>query len=186
MIRFQSITSKDEQWIQEASQLFVDLFPHAWPTKKDGLEEMYECLEEERVNCAAIDEDHLIGFVGAIPQYEKNGWELHPLFVQKEYQGKGIGKILVNELEELVRANGGIMMYLGSDDEFGTTNLYGKDLYTDLYEQIQNIKNIGQHPYEFYQKQGYQIIGVVPDANGFGKPDIMLGKRLVPFESVKK
>ena len=26
---------------------------------------------------------------------------------------------------------------------------------------------------EFYQKAGYKIIGVIPDANGFGKSDML-------------
>ena len=31
---------------------------------------------------------------------------------------------------------------------------------------------------EFYRKLGYAIIGVVPDANGRGRPDIYMSKRL--------
>jgi aminoglycoside 6'-N-acetyltransferase I len=186
MIKFQSITKNNEEWVRTAAQLLVELFPHAWPTTQDGLEEMQECLVEERLNYAAFHENVLIGFIGAIPQYQKSGWELHPLVIDKKYQGKGIGRILIEKLEELVRFNGGVMMYLGSDDEFGTTSLFGKDLYMNLYEQIQHIENISNHPYEFYQKQGYHIVGVIPDANGLGKPDIMLGKRLIPFEVNKK
>jgi aminoglycoside 6'-N-acetyltransferase I len=34
------------------------------------------------------------------------------------------------------------------------------------------------HPYEFYQKMGFAIVGVMPDANGIGKPDIYMAKRL--------
>jgi aminoglycoside 6'-N-acetyltransferase I len=34
------------------------------------------------------------------------------------------------------------------------------------------------HPYEFYQKLGYVIVGVIPDANGPGKPDILMAKSL--------
>jgi aminoglycoside 6'-N-acetyltransferase I len=29
-----------------------------------------------------------------------------------------------------------------------------------------------------YGKVGYYVVGVVPDANGFGKPDILMAKRL--------
>jgi aminoglycoside 6'-N-acetyltransferase I len=45
-------------------------------------------------------------------------------------------------------------------------------------ENIKNIKNLKRHPYEFYQKLGYTIVGVVPDANGIGKPDIVMAKSL--------
>ena len=30
----------------------------------------------------------------------------------------------------------------------------------------------------FYQKLGYEIVGLIPDANGPGKPDIMMARRL--------
>ena len=39
--------------------------------------------------------------------------------------------------------------------------------------------NWNLHPYEFYQKQGFVIIGVMPDANGLGKPDILMAKSVV-------
>ncbi len=39
----------------------------------------------------------------------------------------------------------------------------------------------GGHLYGFYQRVGYTIVGVLPDANGFGRPDIFMAKRIVPL-----
>lgn len=67
---------------------------------------------------------------------------------------------------------------LGTDDEDDMTSLSTVDLYEDTWGKIQNIRNIKGHPYEFYQKMGFVITGVVPDANGMGKPDILMSKRV--------
>ena len=40
------------------------------------------------------------------------------------------------------------------------------------------IRNLKDHPFEFYLRLGFRIAGVLPDANGFGKPDIFLAKRV--------
>jgi aminoglycoside 6'-N-acetyltransferase I len=73
---------------------------------------------------------------------------------------------------------GAATIYLGTDDTAGMTTLSNVDLYPNVYEHIANIKNLRRHPYEFYQKLGYTIVGVIPDANGIGKPDIFMAKRL--------
>ena len=70
------------------------------------------------------------------------------------------------------------MLYLGSDDESGATSLYGVDLYDDTFGKLANIQNICGHPFPFYEKCGYRIVGVLPDANGIGKPDIWMAKRI--------
>jgi len=70
------------------------------------------------------------------------------------------------------------MIYLGSDDETGTTSLYGADLYEDTFGKLASIQNTGGHPFPFYEKLGYKIVGVFPDANGIGKPDIWMAKRI--------
>ena len=53
-------------------------------------------------------------------------------------------------------------------------------MFQDTFEKIKNIQNLKGHPYTFYQKVGYQIVGVIPNANGIGKPDIWLAKSLIP------
>jgi aminoglycoside 6'-N-acetyltransferase I len=43
---------------------------------------------------------------------------------------------------------------------------------------VRDIRNFKNHPFEFYQKLGYVITGVVIDANGVGKPDILMSKSI--------
>jgi len=73
-------------------------------------------------------------------------------------------------------------VFLGADDHRGETSLAGTDLYPDPLAHLQRILNVRGHQYQFYQKLGYVIVGVMPDANGFGKPDIYMAKRIAPFE----
>jgi len=148
-------------------------------SKHDASGEVKRMLSSKRIALAAITEDmRVVGIVGAIPQYGVTGWELHPLAVVKEYQRRGFGRLLVEALEYEVAIRGGVMLYLGSDDETGTTSLYGVDLYDDTFGKLANIQNTGEHPYTFYEKMGYKIVGVFPDANGVGKPDIWMAKRI--------
>ena len=58
------------------------------------------------------------------------------------------------------------------------TSLAGKDLFQDTLKHLAEIRNLRNHPYEFYQKVGFTVVGVVPDANGPGKPDILMAKRI--------
>lgn len=149
-------------------------------SKQDAAAEVKRMLSSKRIALAAITADmRVTGIIGAISQYGVTGWELHPLAVRKEYQRRGFGSLLVQALESEVAARGGVMIYLGSDDETGTTSLYGADLYDDTFDQLSNIQNIGGHPFSFYEKLGYKIVGVFPDANGIGKPDIWMAKRIV-------
>ena len=146
---------------------------------ESALEEVREALEPGKINRIAVDDDGtLLGWIGALPEYEGNAWELHPLIVHPAHQGRGIGRALVADLEEQVRGRGCLTIYLGTDDEDGMTSLSQVDLYENTWEHIANVQNLRGHPYTFYQKMGYTIVGVIPDANGWGKPDIWMAKRV--------
>ena len=174
---------QNEGMMRQMAQLLVDAFrehwPEAWRTLEEGIEEVREMLEAERICRVALDEDgSLLGMIGGIPQYDGNVWELHPLAVQPRMHGRGIGRMLVLDFETQVRQRGGLTITLGTDDEDGMTSLSQVDLFDDLWGKVRNIRNLKGHPYEFYQKMGYIITGVVPDANGLGKPDILMSKRV--------
>ncbi len=181
-LRIQDLSREDQAAIDQVATMLVESFsehwPDAWPTLDSALEEVQESFEEGRISRIAVDTNGLIlGWIGGQPSYSEV-WELHPLVVRIDQQRQGIGRALVSDLEAQVRARGGLTLMLGSDDQDAMTTLSGIDLYPDIWRHIGQIQNLRGHPYEFYQKLGYAIIGVVPDANGIGKPDILMGKRL--------
>lgn len=167
--------------IQQTAALLVDSFKHwcAWSDIDSALQEVGESFTADRISRVAVDDNGVVlGWIGGIRQYDGNVWELHPLVVRSEYRRKGIGRSLVTDLEERVRERSGITLWVGTDDEDNMTTLAGVDLYPNVFEHITKIKNLRGHPYEFYQKLGFVIVGVMPDANGLGKPDIYMAKRL--------
>lgn len=176
--------TNDRQFIQQMAALlfeaFKDHWPDAWPTMESAIKEVFESFAEHRISRIAVDEDGtVLGWIGAIESYGGRVWELHPLAVSPRAQGCGIGRALVEDLETQVAARGGLTLWLGSDDEAGMTSLGGVDLYPNPLDHLARIQNLRRHPCEFYQKLGFAIVGVMPDANGFGKPDIFLAKRVV-------
>jgi aminoglycoside 6'-N-acetyltransferase I len=178
------LRSDDEQGIREVAALLVEGFatnwPDAWPDLESAIEEVRESFAEGRISRVALDKDGtVLGWVGGISQYHGHVWELHPLVVRVSAQGTGVGRALVTDLEERVKERGGLTIMLGSDDVTDQTTLAGVDLFPNICEHLAHIKNLKRHPYEFYQKLGYVIIGLVPDANGLGKPDILMAKSVV-------
>ena len=145
---------------------------------KSYMQEVVDCMSDEMIMLSAVSEGLLVGWTGARPQYDGNVWELHPLVVDKKCRGRGIGKKLVETLEKEIGKRGGLTIYCGSDDEDFATSLSEPDIYNNIWNKIKNIENYKAHPYEFYQKCGFQIIGIMPDANGRRKPDIYLGKKV--------
>ncbi|MCL2060425.1 MAG: GNAT family N-acetyltransferase [Oscillospiraceae bacterium] len=172
----------------QAAQILVDELPLGWPTLTDALDEVAELLgkrkrggggEGETLFLAAVEDGEVLGWAGILPTYSGNVYELHPLAVRRDCQRKGIGTALVKALEQAAKKCGGLTMYLGADDERpgGETSFANADLYDDLPGRIRGFEP-GAHQAAFYMKLGYKIVGVLPDANGIGKPDIFLAKRL--------
>jgi len=182
------MTSCNAALAQQAASLLVEGFrehwPNAWPEIESALAEVREALSEGRVCRAAVDNHGvLLGWTGGIPGYGGRVWELHPLVVRQERRGEGIGRALVRDLEAQVRRRGALTLWLGTDDEDDMTTLSGVDLYDDVPGHMARIRNLKGHPYSFYLKCGFTIAGVVPDANGPGKPDILMAKRVARGDS---
>jgi aminoglycoside 6'-N-acetyltransferase I len=183
-MRIVNLRPDDEAAIRQVAALLVEGFaanwPEAWPDLESALEEVRESFAVGRISRVALDEDGMVlGWIGGISQYRGHVWELHPLVVRVNQQGKGIGRALVTDLEERVKEHGGLTITLGTDDVNQQTTLAGINLFPNVCEHLAHLRNLSRHPYEFYQKQGYVIVGLMPDANGPGKPDILMAKSVV-------
>jgi aminoglycoside 6'-N-acetyltransferase I len=151
----------------------------AWPTLESALDEVRECTAPGGIARAYIDEEgRVLGWIAGNSQYDGHVWELHPLVVDPEHQGRGVGRALVADFETHAAARGAITILLGTDDETDRTSLSGAEVYPQVWRAIAGLENKARHPFEFYQKQGYVVVGIVPDANGYGKPDILMAKRV--------
>jgi len=173
----------DESQLAQAARMLTDELPLGWSTLADAMEEVDMLLNDEdepdALFLAAVENGDVIGWCGMLPEYDGKVFELHPLVVRHDQQGKGIGRKLITAIEEAAKAKGGLTLYLGADDEApnGETSFANVDLYDDLPKRIKEFEP-GMHQTAFYIKLGFKVVGVVPDANGKGKPDIMLAKSL--------
>lgn len=136
------------------------------------------CAADDWLGYAAMEGEQLVGWIGAIRTYS-HGWEIHPLVVAPDCQCCGIGSTLMTALEARARSEGVLMLFLGSDDDYGGTNLFGRDLWPDVVSHVASTQATARgHAITFYRRHGYEIVGLLPDVNGAGRPDILLAKRL--------
>jgi len=156
---------------------FRNRWPRAWPDLASATAEVEESLSDDRISLVAVESDVAAGWIGAVQTYD-HAWELHPLVVAEDFQGRGVGRTLVGALEGRIADAGGATIYLGTDDQDGSTTVSGIDLYPDPLTHLSRVE--GDHPFAFYRRLGYALVGIIPDANAPGQPDILMAKRIVP------
>lgn len=180
LFTIEDLRPDDAAAITQIAELLLRAFEGWHETLDEARKEIEESFDPENLSLVARQDDKILGWVGGIPTYDY-AWELHPLVVHEDARGLGVGTALVEALEERVRARGALTLYLGSDDDGDEagTSLWGNDLYPDPLVHAAKIE-VFNHPTSFYRRLGFTVIGVIPDANGPGKPDILLGKRLAP------
>jgi aminoglycoside 6'-N-acetyltransferase I len=177
--RFESLS--DAQ-LRDAARILRDALAHmpsAYNEPGAAEAEVRTFLDDrDRFALAALDGERLLGWIGGIRENYSHAVELHPLVVDPAEQRRGVGSALVAALEGRAREGGAITLYVGSDDDFGGTNLYGRDLYPDVLSKAQQLAPAGVHASTFYRRLGFEVVGIIPDANGFGRPDILMAKRI--------
>ena len=180
--RIVDLTPDDAARIDEAATLLHRTFlgrSQDWQDRDSARREVLDSLQPGRISRLAVgDGGTVVGWIGAQAMYDGHVWEVHPLVVVEQYRRMGVGRALLQDLEDLVRQRGALTLWAGSDDENDETSLSGTDIYADIPGAIKGIRNLRGHPYEFFVKAGFRVVGLVPDANGRGKPDILLAKRV--------
>lgn len=172
----------DEKRIEEIALILQKSFHGHCPdydSIDDARKKVLESFEDHELSRIALDVDGgVLGWIGGIRMYNGHVWEIDPLVVRKDTQSRGVGRALVEDFESQVAQLGADTIWLGTDDEDGRTSLSNCDLYPDVLEKARAIEDRGGHPFKFYQRVGFEIVGVLPDANGPGKPDIYMAKRV--------
>ena len=177
----EDLTATDEARIEGAAQLLNAAFAPlgVWTTIAEARQEVVESVSPNKVSRVAVSDDGaVIGWIGAIRQYDGLVWELHPIVVDGSQRRQGVGRALVSDLERILRERGALTLWAGSDDLAGETSLGEVDLYSALPAAFDHVRSWGHHPLPFYRQLGFHVIGVMPDANGPGRPDIFLAKRI--------
>lgn len=183
--RFQSpgtkivdLATQPEAVREQAATLLVDGFhePRGWLSLDAAREEVARVVAEGFAR-AMLEGETLLGWVGGLPEYQGRVWELHPIVVRQESRRRGVGRALVEAFESEAGKRGALTATLGTDDDSGMTSLTGVDLYVDLPRHMAELRDLGRaHPFLFYRKLGFVVTGVMPDANGKGRPDIYMSK----------
>ena len=181
--RIVDLTLDSPDLAEQAAVLLRDTFrgrTRDWQELASTRQEVSASLASDRVSRVALDASgRVVGWVGAISMYDGHVWELHPLAVAESHRRRGIGSALVRDLEHVVAGRGALTLWLGSDDEHDETSAGGVDLYADVPGAIRDFRKLrGEHPAEFYLRLGFRVTGIMPDANGRGKPDIFFAKRV--------
>jgi aminoglycoside 6'-N-acetyltransferase I len=164
----------------QAAGLLHESFNHplGWPTLASAREEVEHILRDGFAR-ALVEHGLVLGWIGGLPEYGGRVWELHPIVVRPDRRRRGHGRALVAAFEAEAGARGALTVTLGTDDDAGITSLADVDLYADIPGHIAGLRDLGRgHPFLFYRRLGYVVTGVMPDANGAGRPDIYMSKSL--------
>jgi aminoglycoside 6'-N-acetyltransferase I len=182
-VAISNLDRHDPRAIDQAAALLAEAFPHWLQTTALAREEVDHLLGEDGIYLAATTAETIVGWIGARRPYS-HAWEIHPLVVAAAARGRGIGRALVAALESRVRAQGALTLFLGADDDRPSpgTSAGGIALFPNVLAHAAGLR-VSDHPAGFYRKLGFEVVGLIPDANGPGKPDILLAKRIAPDAS---
>ena len=151
--------------------------PNWLPTVEAARDEVIESLGRDRLSRALVDTaQEPVGWVGVIPHSSGRVWEIHPIAVRPGGQNRGSGRLLIEDVEQLAQSHGVLTLFAGTSDETGATSLFGVNLYENPVAAMATIRCHETHALKFWLRVGFRVVGVMPDAEGVGKPGIHVAK----------
>ncbi len=155
---------------------FREYWPGIYPSQANAMGEVRASLEEGRISrVAVLPNGELRGWVAAASRNSGYVWELHPMVVDRAFRRQGVGRALVEDLVGQLKARGGLTIWLSTGGKAAGTTLGGVELFPGVIDHLKDVQGLHEPPFEFYQEVGFEIIGVMPNASGPGKPDIYMG-----------
>lgn len=104
--------------------------------------ELLSQLEKGYVFLVASDEDKDVGFACySVIDTEKDIYKLHKIYVLPEMHGKGVGKILMNEVINLAKRKGGKTLQLNVNKNNKAADFYVKNGFTIKESMVLDIGN---------------------------------------------
>lgn len=105
-------------------------------TKKTALEKVKKCLKEQDV-FVTIVEDKIVGFITSYREPDnKNKAYVDEFWISKEFQGRGIGRKVMQFVEKFYKAKGVEMIHLVAGRKAGAYRFYRKLNYKESEESV--------------------------------------------------
>jgi aminoglycoside 6'-N-acetyltransferase I len=174
------LTALDRAQLDQLAALTFEAGSQHSPSWLPTLDAARETIDEARDKFARVLlDDHAIPLAWIAAGHDWGRiWEIHPMIVGLAHQRRGYGRLLVREVAAQARAAGALTLMLSTSDLTRATSLSGVDLFDEPLRRLAELQ-VDDHPVVFWQRLGFRIVGVTPDAEGPGQPSITLAKRLL-------
>lgn len=152
-----------------------------WQDEEETVRAVSEWFGQRRAHVTAYDDGSLVGYATAAPMDGFDIWRMDWMAVAPEYRGRGLGVAVLRRLEQHAHSEGArtFLTSVGDDGAMASTSLWGKNLFEpDVLHHLGQLQELRPYALGFYRHAGYSVVGVLPDANGPGMPEILLARSL--------
>ena len=109
---------KDEKYVLEEQPGVMD-----WSIDKKR-EVAYDLVDSKYISYLALEEDRIVGFMSLVKKLVSERMILDLIQVDKEFRGRGIGRILWEKAVEEAQLNGAKELYISACPSEETINFY--------------------------------------------------------------